>query len=285
MEVEEKWYKVNGIRLQVMEAGDQQGPVLMFLHGFPEFWWGWHKQISYFAAKGYRVIVPNQRGYHQSSKPKDIRSYRIQHLADDVTALIEQHKSRQVVLIGHDWGGAVAWAVAMRFPQLLSKLVILNMPHPQVMKTSFKHWPKQLLKSWYIAYFQLPMLPELSLRLFNFRLLANSLQRSSRSGTFSTEELERYKAAWRQPGALRAMLHWYRAIRYQSEPLFQQEISVPTLLIWGKQDQFLSHEMAKASIDMCRYGKLVMIEAASHWVHHEEAELVNALIHKFSEGK
>ncbi|AHM60770.1 putative hydrolase [Flammeovirgaceae bacterium 311] len=280
MDIEAQYYQVNGIRLHVIEAGRQDGEILLFLHGFPEYWWGWRHQISYFAQLGYRVVAPAQRGYHLSSKPAQTKAYGMKHLTDDVAALIRQLPKQKVNLVGHDWGGAVAWAMALRYPELLHKLIVLNLPHPQVMRRSFVKWPKQLLKSWYIGFFQLPLLPEKLLSRHNFKLLTKTMMASSKEGTFSQEDMLRYKQAWQQPGALKAMINWYRAALSGTLKL-NHLVTTPTLLIWGKQDQFLSHEMAPASIEKCEKGRLEMIPDATHWVQHEKSELVNKLILEF----
>lgn len=280
MELRKHFYQINHIRLHVLEAGDPEGEILIFLHGFPEFWWGWRYQIPFFAQQGYRVVIPDQRGYVTSSKPAGIKAYRMEHLTNDIVALIEQLGRKKVYLVGHDWGGAVAWAMAQRYPDLLHKLIVLNLPHPKVMKRFLMRWPKQMLKSWYIGFFQIPFLPEKLLSRNNFRLLEQGMRRSAKEGTFTDEDMLRYKHAWRQPGALKAMINWYRAALSGTLKL-DQHISTPTLLIWGKQDLFLSHEMAQASIEKCEQGRLEMIPDATHWVQHEKAELVNRLILEF----
>lgn len=280
MKLEGKYYQLNGVELHVVEAGNPAGEVLLFLHGFPEFWWGWRKQIPYFVEKGYRVIVPDQLGYNLSSKPSGKKAYKMKFLSEDIAALIRQLTTKKVNLVGHDWGGAVAWATAMQYAELVKKLIVLNLPHPKVMRQFLKTNPKQLLKSSYIGFFQLPFLPEKTLSMFNYRMLERSMLNSSRENTFSHEELDRYKEAWRQPGALRGMLNWYRAALNGTIEL-DQEVTVPTLLVWGKQDQFLSEEMAQPSIDLCEDGRLEILENATHWVQHEEAEQVNELIQEF----
>lgn len=280
MEISEKLYWVNGIVLQVKEAGPAEGKKLLFLHGFPEGGYGWRKQLPYFAERGYRVIVPDQRGYHKSSKPGSIKAYRMPELVRDIAELIGQLGQQKVVLLGHDWGGAVAWALAMQHPQLLEKLIILNLPHPEVMKQVLKHWPPQLLRSWYIGFFQLPWLPEQACRAANFKILEDSMHRTALPGTFTPAEMEQYKKAWRQPGAIRAMLNWYRAIRHHS-PFYDRQIHLPTLLLWGRKDAFLSPRMAQPSIDKCSKGHLVMIEEATHWLQHEKAAEINQLIEDF----
>jgi epoxide hydrolase 4 len=282
METSEKIYQVNGVRLHCREAGDPAGQVIIFLHGFPEFWYGWINQIRYFADRGFRVVVPDQRGYNQSSKPRKVKAYTLPRLTRDLAALIGQLSRQPVVLAGHDWGGAVAWAVARQYPQLLHKLIILNMPHPQVMQHFLRRDPRQMLRSWYAAFFQLPLLPELLTSAFDFKWLEQGLVRTGRRGTFSARDLQHYKKAWRQPGALKAMINWYRAYKYNTIT-WHQPISVPTLIIWGQKDAFLRHQMAYASLDKCTDARLEMLPEATHWLHHEQPEVVNSLIYQFAQ--
>ncbi len=278
--IEEKYLHVNGVCLHVMEAGNPEGEVLIFLHGFPEFWYGWKKQIDFFARNNYRVVAPDQRGYNLSSKPAGIKDYKISDLTNDMAALIRQYGNKKVHLVGHDWGGAVAWSVATSYPELVERLIILNLPHPQVMKDTLKRLPKQMLKSWYMGFFQLPLLPEKLVGAFNFSLLSRSMRRSAKKGTFSGEDFARYKEAWKKPGAMKAMINWYRAAKFSKMDMDQQ-VKVPVLLIWGMKDAFLSHEMARPSVEKCRDGKLEMVEDATHWVQHEKPDQVNQLIRDF----
>lgn len=280
MELEDHFHQVNGITLHTVEAGDKRGDCMILLHGFPECWYGWKEQMLFFAQKGYRVIAPDQRGYNRSSKPAGIRSYCLQHLVADVAALIRQVTDKKVVLAGHDWGGSVAWHLALHHACLLSHLVIVNMPHPDVFKKTVRTKPVQMWRSNYAAFFQLPMLPEWVSRAFHFALLERSLLKTSNKGTFSHEDIAVYKEAWRQPGALTAMINWYRAYKYNSLPA-SGIIQLPALLIWGRGDRFLLSEMAQASIDKCTHGKLVMIEDATHWVLHEQPQVVNNLMDDF----
>jgi epoxide hydrolase 4 len=271
---------VNGISLHCREAGDPAGPVILLLHGFPEFWYGWEKQIRYFAGRGFRVVVPDQRGYNLSSKPRGVKAYTLPQLTRDIADLISQLTSQPVTLAGHDWGGAVAWAVAMQYPQLLTRLVILNMPHPQVMQQRLRRDPRQMLRSWYAAFFQFPFLPELFSRAFHFKALERALVKTARYGTFSAEDLRRYKKAWHQPGALKAMINWYKAYKFNTLPL-NRPVTTPTLIIWGRKDVFLKHQMAYASLKYCTNGHLEMIPEATHWLHHEQPNHINSLIYRF----
>jgi pimeloyl-ACP methyl ester carboxylesterase len=274
--------ETNGIRLNVVQAGPEEGPLVLLLHGFPEFSYGWRRQIPALAAAGYRVWAPDQRGYHLSDKPSGIGAYSLDELAADVIGLIDAAGREQAYLIGHDWGGAVAWWVAAKYPERLAKLVILNVPHGAVMKKQLRNNRAQLRKSWYMLFFQLPWLPEYLAQRRNWQMVADALTKTSRPGTFTAQDLDRYRAAWSQPGAYQSMLNWYRAL-FQQPPKATPgaPITVPTLLIWGARDKFLGRELAQPSIDRCDDGELVFIEEASHWVQHEEADRVNELIGAF----
>ena len=272
----------NGIKLHTARAGLDQGPLVILLHGFPEFWFGWRYQIGPLADAGYRVLAPDQRGYHLSDKPEGVASYALDALAADVVGLIDAAgRPRAALLAGHDWGGIVAWWVALRHPDRVERLAILNAPHPAAVRHFWRH-PAQLLKSWYVFYFQVPWLPEASLRRDDWRGLAESLRKTSRPGTFTDEDLERYRRAWSEPGAITTMIHWYRAL-FRARPRLPADprIRVPTLLIWGVHDRFIRRELARTSVAFCNSGRLEFFEEATHWVQHEESERVNRLLLHF----
>ncbi len=272
----------NGIQLHAVEAGPEDGPLLILLHGFPEFWYGWRHQIEPLAEAGFRVLVPDQRGYNLSDKPRGIRSYGIDVLARDILGLIDDAGREKVFVVGHDWGGAVGWWLGARHPERLEKLGLLNIPHPMVMGRYVTTHLSQARKSWYIFYFQLPGLPERSLRAGNWKLAEKSLRVTSRRGTFSDADLIAYREAWSRPGAATGMIHWYRAA-LRARPPWPRDprVRVPTLLIWGTRDRALEKEMAQPSIDLCDQGRLVYLDDASHWVQHEEPDAVNALLADF----
>ena len=277
-----QYIETNGIRLHVAQAGSDDNPLIILLHGFPEFSYGWRKQIPYLAEAGYRVWAPDQRGYNLSDKPDGIAAYSIAKLAADVIGLIDAAGEEKVFLVGHDWGAAVAWWVAAKYPERIRKLVNLNVPHHSVMRKNLQSNFAQLRKSWYMFFFQIPWLSEFLVRLGDWKKSADSLQKSSSPGVFTDSDMEEYKQAWAQPKAYTSMLNWYRAmLQKPPKPLANSRITVPTLLIWGAQDKFLGREMAQPSIDLCDDGQLVFIEEATHWVQHEEAERVNKLINAF----
>ena len=262
----------NGISLHTRQAGPEDGPLVVLLHGFPEFWYGWHRQIKPLADAGYRVIVPDQRGYNRSDKPDGVDSYHIKTLAADVVGLLDAADRETAAVAGHDWGAAVAWWLALSYPERIESLTAVNVPHPTVMETTLRNSLSQLRKSWYMFAFQLPALPEAISTVNNCRVLRRGLTNSSRPGTFSATDLERYRAAWQQPDALTAMINWYRAMgRYRPQPP-RQQVSVPTLVMWGQQDEFLASTMAEESLDYCDDAELVSFPSATHWVLHERSK-------------
>ncbi|ALJ00028.1 alpha/beta fold hydrolase [Rufibacter tibetensis] len=280
METRERFYTTNGIELHVVEAGQPNDKVILFLHGFPEHWYGWKNQLSFFSQQRWLAVAPDQRGYNLSSKPEGVKSYTIDELTKDIVGLIPQLTDQKIVLVGHDWGGGVAWNVALHYPQLLEKLVILNMPHPKVIHQHLTSNPRQMLRSWYTGFFQIPWVPETVSSTFDFKLLENTLTGSALPNTFSQEDITAYKEAWKQPGALENMINWYRAYKYNTVES-PNPVEVATLLIWAKQDQFLGAELAQPSIEQCLNGHLVYLEEATHWLHHEKPDKVNNLILDF----
>jgi pimeloyl-ACP methyl ester carboxylesterase len=269
------------IELHAVAAGPPDGPVVLLLHGFPEFWYSWRQQIEALAAAGFRVIVPDQRGYNTSSKPRGAAHYALSHLTSDVLSIADHLGQARIFLAGHDWGAAVAWSVALLHPQRVAKLAILNVPHPSVMRRYLKTNRRQLRRSWYMFFFQLPWLPEAAFSAFNFKLGVRSLVRSSRPGTFSPEDLAQYRAAWSHPGALTAMINWYRAaFRYRSK-FPDSTVHVPTRILWGERDAFLLSEMAHDSLRYCDSAELYTFANASHWLQHEEPARVSDLLIDF----
>ena len=275
----------DGLQLHAVAAGPADGPLVILLHGFPECWRGWHRQIPPLAAAGYRVVVPDQRGYNLSDKPPQVSAYRLDRLGGDVLALLDHLRRDTAYLAGHDFGAAVAWWLLIAHPQRFQAAAILNVPHPQVMRRKLRTSLRQLGRSWYIFAFQVPWLPEWWLSRHQFHALAQSLLATSRAGTFRPEDLDAYRRAWAQPGSLRAMLQWYRAAfrsGFVAPAPAEGRVSVPVVILWGEEDRFLGREMATESLAFCDQGRAILFPGVSHWIQHEEPERVaNALIAHF----
>lgn len=278
----ERFVLSDGVSLHVVEAGPTDGPVVVLLHGFPEFWYGWRHQIEPLAAAGYRVLVPDQRGYNTSDKPKRVDDYRIERLAGDVLALLDDAGCERASVVGHDWGAVVAWWLGSHHPERLLRLAILNVPHPAVMRRHLLTNPRQMLRSWYIFFFQIPGLAEAMFRWRGGDLATWMLRVTGRAGTFKDEDMGRYREAWARPEAMRSMVNWYRAaIRGAARPFGPLRVPVETLVIWGARDIALGREMVAPSLELCDRGRLVLFENATHWVQHDEAESVTALLKGF----
>ncbi len=269
------------VTLNAVAAGPKNGPAVVLLHGFPEFWYSWHKQIAPLAAAGFRVVVPDQRGYNRSSKPSSVRSYALSELVSDVIAIADQLGQERIFLAGHDWGAAVAWSVALLHPNRVARLAILNVPHPSVMRRYLMQDRRQLRKSWYMFFFQIPYLPEAFLSASNFRRGTASLVGSSRPGTFSAGDLAQYRAAWSQPGALTGMINWYRAAFRHRAKFPDRTVRVPTRILWGMRDAFLTAEMARDSLRYCTDAELIQFPDATHWLQHEEPVRVSQILVDF----
>jgi len=272
--------ELSEVTLHVVTAGDPEHPSIILLHGFPEFWYGWKEVAELLVTAGYHVVIPDQRGYNTSDKPFWIGNYRIDRLADDIAELIDWINKDRVYLAGHDWGAAVAWTVMTRHPDRIEQGVIVNVPHTRTFKQYLRQQPSQLRKSWYMFFFQLPLIPQLMLRLFGFRFLRRSLQSTSLPNTFTESDIEQYLQAWRHSG-ISGMINWYRAAFRRRDPTEYQPIDLPVRIIWGKQDRFLSAEMAELSLQWCQNGEVIFIEEATHWVLHEFSEKVAKLMIEF----
>jgi len=276
MELEYNHIETNGINLHVVQAGPQSGVPVILLHGFPEFWYGWRKQIPALVEEGCRVIVPDQRGYNLSDKPKGVKNYHMPILVEDIIGLIEALGYEKVNLVGHDWGGIVAWTLANKYPERLHKLSILNAAHPAVMRKTLLRSLDQFRRSWYVMVFQLPWLPEAGMSRDNWRGAELALRGSGKIHTFTNEDICKYKEAWSQPGAMTSMINWYRAsVRNPGWIPREMRIKVPTLMMWGMKDFAQSHRMARPSMDYVDEGNLILFPEATHWVQHDAAEEVN----------
>jgi pimeloyl-ACP methyl ester carboxylesterase len=269
------------VRLHYVEAGE--GPLVVLVHGFPEFWYGWRSQIPALVAAGFRVVAPDMRGYNLSSRPEPVSAYRPERLALDLRDLIHERGEESALVAGHDWGGAAAWAAAMFHPEVVRRLAVLNCPHPRRMIQGLRT-PQQALRSWYMFFFQLPWLPEQVGRARDWAALRSALQ-AERPDSFTPADVERYVEAWSRPGALTAMLNYYRAVFRDTPGRALARIGpveAPTLVIWGQRDRALGPELAEPDrADVPNLERVVRLPEASHWVQHDERERVNELLVDF----
>ncbi len=280
-----EFIEANGIRFEVLTCG--AGDTLaLCLHGFPEVALSWREQMVTLAAMGYRVWAPNQRGYGHTSRPPAVEDYSIEHLMDDVAGLIDASGATRVVLLGHDWGAIVAWCFATRRLRPLDRLVIINVPHPVCFHRSLKR-PGQMLRSWYAAAFQIPALPEWLLARNNARAVGESMLRTSTApDRFPRDLIEATQANAAQPGALKAMIGWYRAflrgggLRRQLQRGFPP-IDAPTLLLWGEEDEFLAKYTIDGTGEFVRHLTLRFLPGVSHWVQQDATEQCNAELRCF----
>jgi epoxide hydrolase 4 len=269
---------VNGVRLHAVTAGAEDDPLVVLLHGFPEFWYSWREQIEPLAAAGYRVVVPDQRGYNLSEKPRGVRAYQLRDLSRDVVDLIASEEQKSSHVVGHDWGGAVAWDLARRYPDVVDRLAIVNAPHPIAFRQQLASNPEQLRRSWYMLAFQLPWLPERLCRYDEFRALERALRKTAPDGTFSDQDLAHYRRAWDRDGALTGMLNWYRAAARHPPDLPHDRVDQPALVVWGEADMALVPELGLASTQFCDRGRLERLPEISHWVPHEVPDRTTDLL-------
>jgi pimeloyl-ACP methyl ester carboxylesterase len=280
IELREGNAEVGDVSLHYVEAGD--GPLIVLLHGFPEFWFGWRLQIAPLVAAGFRVVAPDTRGINLSSKPEDFHDYGVDLLADDISGFIGALGADSASLVGHDWGGSIAWTVAMNHPEVVDRLAILNAAHPRKLSEGLKH-PSQLRRSWYFFFFATPGLPEEVVPLRDWHFLRHFLHEAN--PPYTDDELALYEEAWAQPGAAAGMINYYRASVRQSQKEAAAKLrplSAPTLVIWGEQDSYLGSDLAEPDHDdVPNLDRVERLDDASHWVHHDEAERVNQLLIDF----
>ena len=299
---------INRISLHYAESGSGDNLVIL-LHGFPEFWYSWRHQLAALGNK-YHVVAPDMRGYNLSDKPARVKDYRVEVLVEDVIDLIKHCGARKAAIVAHDWGAAVAWAVAQRYPDRVSRLAVLQVPPPAVWRANLSL--RQLLRSWYMFFFQLPWVPELVIGEQNFAALDRVFKETvARKDTFSDADIELYKEALSRPGALTGAVNYYRAnVRRlmsrrksttvskhtapngetktdQDKPHRDGRIRVPTLFIYGEQDFAIIPATVRGVGDYidAPYREL-RIADSGHWVQNEAAKEVNAALLEFlAEGE
>jgi pimeloyl-ACP methyl ester carboxylesterase len=273
---ESRFLPASDLQLHAVVAGPEAGPLALLLHGFPECWYSWRHQVPLLARAGYRVVVPDQRGYNLSDRPAGVGSYQIDHLTADILALMAALGRERATVIGHDWGGVVAWRLAIDYPQAVERLIVMNAPHPVAFAKALAADWSQRLRSWYIFFFQVPWLPEALLGLSPLataRLLFRGT--SVRRDAFSEADLEVMAAALAQPGALRAMLHWYRATFRYRPARRARPIEAPTLLLWAEDDVALGKPLTYSLERWVPDLEIHYIGGCGHWVQNEAPAEVN----------
>ena len=276
------WATVNGVRLHWVDAGE--GPLVVLLHGFPECWYAWRRQLASLAVAGRRAVAVDLRGYNLSDRPAGVEAYATDVLVEDVRALILYLGARDAVVVGHDWGGVIAWRLAARHPEVVHALVIVNAPHPERFRRLLRS-PRQLLRSSYVALFQLPWLPERVLGAGGFAALDGVWRRQPvRPGAYSEKDIAALRQAIAVPGALTAALNYYRAIRRhpgQTLSLERRIVRQPTLVVWGERDAALVPELADGLEAWVPDVRVARLPHASHWVMADAPGEFDALLLAF----
>lgn len=278
-----EYITTNGVKLHYVTQGE--GPLMLMLHGFPEFWYSWRHQIPQFA-QNFKVVALDLRGYNDSDKPTDQSAYVMDEFIKDVEGVIKGLGYEKCVLVGHDWGGAIAWNFAYAHPEMIQQLIILNLPHPAKFAQGLRT-PQQLLRSYYIFIFQLPWIPELILQSSDYQAIETALKGTTvNKNAFTQVDIKAYKNAAAKPGALTAMLNYYRNIFQQRILNPNQEIlEVPTLMIWGENDTALGKELTYDTTAYVRDFQIKYIPNCGHWVQQEQPELVNQYMAEFLQTK
>ena len=271
-----------GVRLRCMTAGSSSDPMVLLLHGFPARWATWRRPMRALANAGLFAVAPDLRGYGDSEKPARVSAYSSARLIDDVAALVRGFGREKACLVGHDFGGGVAWGAAMTQPDLVTRLAILNSVHPIGFEHEIRKW-SQLKKSWYVFFFLVPRVPEWFFARRDFQFLRRSLADDG----LSRDDIDDLLEGVRAPGALRAAIDGYRAsfadgVRGR---IPRAKVDVPTLVIWGDKDRYLNAALADAPRDWVSDARVVHIPAASHWVHHDAPDEVAALLIEHFQGR
>lgn len=271
---------INGIKMHTVETG--KGPLLVLLHGFPQFWYSWRHQIEVLSSY-FHVIALDLRGYGESDKPASISDYAPDILMNDVEALIKAKGYENAYIVGHDWGGAIAWNLAINKPEIIKKVAVLNCPHPLIFAKNLRSNLKQLKKSWYLFFFQIPFIPEWIFNLKGESLMNKLLKDSTiNKDTFSDEDINLYIEEIKKPGAFQAALNYYRAAFKYPLKNQKKKIQIPSLLIWGENDAVFDISLTKGMDSFFEQPlKINYIPACSHWVQEEQPEIVNQLLLDF----
>lgn len=279
--LESRMVAVGDLELHVVFAGPADGKPVVLLHGYPEFWYAWRGPMAVLAEAGFRVIVPDQRGYNRSEKPANVDAYRLNHLVGDVVGLADALGYEKISLAGHDWGGLVSWWTLILHPDRIEKFAIINKSHPYASK-GYEDSGESI--SWYRTFLQIPWLPGYVGRLGNWRLLVKNLRATSMPGTFPDTEMDQFRSAWDRDGAIHSMGAWYRANVDFDMDVGDAHIAAPTLVIIAPDDAFSPKELVQRSIAFLDDGRVMELDSGTHWVIQDKPELIGeSLVEFFSE--
>jgi pimeloyl-ACP methyl ester carboxylesterase len=264
----------NHTTLSVLTAGPTDGKMILLLHGFPESAESLTEQINYLADQGYFVVAPDQRGYNESSAPDSVKDYKLDVLALDMLLLVKNFRNEKVFIVAHDWGAIVGWYLISFFPETFEKAVLASAPHWDVFRKYLLSHPKQILKSWYIFFIQIPVLPEILFSLNSYSVLSSMLKRYG----YPESKLGILQNSWRERKKLPFMLNWYRAMKYLKVKLPKEKIQVPTQIVCGDEDPFCMSEMAAMSRDYCQTSEVTIMKGVGHWPQHQNMNEFNSII-------
>ncbi|MGH8011916.1 MAG: alpha/beta fold hydrolase [Candidatus Binataceae bacterium] len=277
----------NGLNMQVARAG--AGPLIVMLHGFPECWYSWRHQIRSLCGS-FECVAPDMRGYGGTDAPKGVANYTVEKLVEDVAGLVHVLGRERAMILGHDWGGMVAWATALMRPELVERLCVLNCPHPVRFLSELRSNPRQMLRSWYIVFFQVPYLADAMLRANGAAMVARGIRSTAANKrAFSDEDLAHFRQAFERPYSATAALNYYRALRRRdlmgrlpAEHWMRRRIAAPTLLIWGERDVALGKELTYGMEGLFSGPfEIKYVPDSGHWVQQEQPNVVNQYLRDF----
>ncbi len=284
--IKTSFVNANGLTFEVDQCGTGAKFALL-LHGFPESKFSWRYQMPLLARLGYTVWAPNMRGYGKTSRPPNVADYHIDHLVADAAGLIDAARAKDTLLMAHDWGAIVAWQVAIRRARPLDRLVIMNVPHPACIARELKTWA-QLKRSWYVFFFQIPWLPERLMSSRNGDAIRRAfIDMAIDKGRFPVAVTDEFRRNALEPGALTAMINYYRAAVRAGGKAMNPEpgtVDTPTLMIWGLEDTALGRATAEGTDSYVKDLTLRYLPGVSHWVQQEAPEKVNAMIEAWLNG-
>jgi len=274
--------QLSQIKMHYVQCGNREKPLMLFVHGFPDFWYSWRNQLKEFS-KDYWCVAIDMRGYNESEKPVGIENYHMKLLAQDINECVQKLGRESCILVAHDWGGVVAWSVARLYPAIVEKLIILNCPHSSAMSKHLYSSYKQMFKSWYMFFFQFPCVPEFILGLRDYIFLDECfLTDIKNKKAFSNEDIEAWKYVWSKKNAFTPAIHYYRAVFQMDRVKMPKDlIASPTLIIWGTDDMALDTCMAEMSAKYCKNATVRLVNGASHWVQQDNPELCNKYMFEF----